>query len=539
MQKLRVIVIGLLFVFIQIPLVFGISEQLTCPLQYNDIEWDQTYGGEEFDMFHCVHQTDDEGYIVSGVTEISDRYYPLLMKLDSEGTEEWMWMIQEIAYDGVVYDILDVYPIFSNQVTDGGYLFCLWLDINYLQQTLTIAGLFKFNMYGEHEWTAFYADGFDWIFRPISFKEIEEGYVLAGTSGHPSSYMGEEAGLLLTDKKGNQQWYKEYDYGDEDNNRMEAVSQTKDGGFILTGWMTEMSTDYWMIKTDAYGNKIWDKTFGGDGDDYGHSKHCYQTDDDGYIIGGFSSSIGAGGFDVWIIKTDSMGTMIWDKTYGGTKNDVCWGITDTDDEGYVAVVTMNYGGFFGDKDDIHLVKIDGNGHIEWVQSYGGPGIQLGGSVDATADGGFIVSGCTGSFHSAKSDGLLVKFSGLDNQRPNKPEPPDGPARGKPDTDYTFTTSSSDPDGDSLKYVWDWGDGNFSELLDSNEASYAWAYKDEFAVRVMAVDTHGGESDWSDPLFVTMHKSRLGNMNQIIIWRFIERYPLLKHLFFMDDDWEYQ
>jgi hypothetical protein len=240
-------------------------------------------------------------------------------------------------------------------------------------------------------------------------------------------------------------------------------------------------------------------TFGGEGDDFCHSKNCYQTNDCGYVIGGFSNSIGSGGFDVWIIKTDSNGNMIWNKTYGDTKNDVCWCITSTDDGGFVAVVTFNYGGFFGDKDDIHLVKLDSNGNIVWIQEYGGPGIQLGGSIDNTADGGFIVSGCTGSFHSSNSDALLVKYSSFENQRPYKPETPEGPSNGKPDIEYTFTTSSSDPDGDSLKYLWDWGDGNYSELIESNEAIYTWSYEDNFEIRVMAIDEHGGESDWSEPL----------------------------------------
>jgi hypothetical protein len=506
--------------------VVGMVENTLHEAYIYDIEWAKTYGGNEFDMFHCVHQTDDEGFIVSGITEVSDSYYPLLLKLDPVGDEEWRWTIQQISYENMVFDIREVYPIFTDQVSDGGYLFCLWLDITYEEVLQTIAGLFKFNAQGEQEWMTFHSQGFEWVFRPISFVEVEDGFAVAGTSGPPASYMGDEAGFLKIDTMGDEQWYKEYDYGDPDNtdNRMEAVCRTTDGGYLLAGWGSDSSYDYWMIKTDASGDMEWDATFGGSGDDYGHTKQCYQTNDGGYVIGGFSNSVGAGKFDMWIIKTDSTGHMVWDTTYGCTKNDVCWGLESVDDGGYVAVVTMNYAGFSGDKDDIHLVKMDGNGHIEWVQEYGGPDIQLGGAVDGTTDGGFIVCGCTGPFYHPNSDGLLVKFAPFENQRPNTPERPSGPNNGDPGTEYTFTTVANDPDGDTIAcYRWDWGDGNFSEWLDTNEGSYIWSEEGRYNIRVMVKDEHGGESDWSDPLSFSTPKKR---MTYSSLFRFLDNNPCL-------------
>jgi len=221
--------------------------------------------------------------------------------------------------------------------------------------------------------------------------------------------MGEDAGLLKTDELGIEQWYKEYKYGDYDD-RTEGVCRTRDGGYILTGWGKDTSYDYWMIKTDEFGDEQWNKTYGSSGDDYCHTKDCYQTSDGGFIMGGFSSSYGAGGFDIWLAKTDSTGNMLWNKTYGGSNNDVCWGMESTDDGGYVVVATMNYDGFSGDKDDINLVKIDGAGNIVWVQEYAGPDRQIGTSVDKTSGGGFIVAGCNGRFHDPDSDGLIVKFA---------------------------------------------------------------------------------------------------------------------------------
>ena len=170
------------------------------------------------------------------------------------------------------------------------------------------------------------------------------------------------------------------------------------------------------------------------------------------------------------------------------------------------------------------MKIDDNGNIIWVQEFGGEGWQIGQYVDKTSDGGYIISGRTGRHQTPFSDGLLVKFSPFENERPNKPEI-DGPNKGKPDTEYTFTASGTDPDGDFLSYKWDWGDGNLSEILESAEASYTWTSEDKFNVRVIAIDENGGESDWSDPFEFSTPRNKI--LNNLLIQQLLTRFPILE------------
>ena len=93
--------------------VMGKLDEHTCEIQLYGVEWAKTYGGDEFDMFHCVHQTHDNGFIVSGTSEISNNYYPILMKLDSLGNEEWTWTIQQVVYEDASYDISDMVDLFN------------------------------------------------------------------------------------------------------------------------------------------------------------------------------------------------------------------------------------------------------------------------------------------------------------------------------------------------------------------------------------------------------------------------------------------
>jgi len=128
-------------------------------------------------------------------------------------------------------------------------------------------------------------------------------------------------------------WVKTYDLNKFDG--AGSVQQTSDGGYIIVG-MTETSInrdDIWLIKTDSQGNKIWDKTFGGDKDDRGVKVR--QTSDGGYILLGHTDSFSTGLEDSWLIKTDKDGNIMWDKTFGDIHYDFGFDLKQTFDNGYI------------------------------------------------------------------------------------------------------------------------------------------------------------------------------------------------------------
>jgi TolB-like protein len=177
-----------------------------------------------------------------------------------------------------------------------------------------------------------------------------------------------DAFLIKTDANGNIQWAKTYEVIALDNAL--SVQQTSDGGYIVAGYTITISgvgADIFLIKTDEKGNIQWAKTYGGRSWDDAYS--VQQTSDRGYIVAGGTYSFGAGGRDIFLIKTDAKGNIIWAKTYGGTNDDEAFSVQQTSDGGYiVAGLTRSFGAV---GDDIFLIKTDAKGNIQWAKTYGG------------------------------------------------------------------------------------------------------------------------------------------------------------------------
>jgi hypothetical protein len=183
-----------------------------------------------------------------------------------------------------------------------------------------------------------------------------------------------------------EQWYggsgTDYCYG---------ATQTLDGGYLVYGYTTSYGTgssDVWLVKTDNHGDTLWTKTIGGAIADVGTD--ILLKPDSGFVIGGYTSSIGAGRNDFMLLETDANGDTLWFRAYGGDEDDQAYALTRTGDGGYLlAGQTESYGA--GDK-DIWLVRTDAGGDTLWTRTYGDTGWDAASGVVRTPDGGFAVTG---------------------------------------------------------------------------------------------------------------------------------------------------
>lgn len=511
------------------------------PTNYNEptVEWTKTFDRGQFDYFHTVRQTSDGGYIASGATEENKMYYVWLVKVDMNGNEEWR-VVNHDLNGTVMGTTISVSGYDVQQTSDGGYIVSgtsyLPFDTDdgiYWDFTTFI---WKTDATGNTQWLKHYYEQTDESVITtglINVIEVPNGFVASGYIVYidvSTLIYNQNALILKTDSLGVTQWEREYEKGGNDS--LGSIAKTVDGGYFLSGFSDVITQGaLWMMKTDADGNKQWESMFDGPLFEYTYGKGNCQTNDGGYIMDGVTQSYGHGGFDIWLIKTDSNGNKLWDNTFGGTKNEYCWSMCKADNDGFALGILKNYASFTGTKDDILIVETDKDGNAEWQFQIEQAEQQMTRFIDPTKDGGYIVAGCTNALiGGTKGDAFLEKIASFDNQRPAKPAI-DGPSKGKPDKNYTFTASASDPDGGNLLYKWDWGDGNYSAWLSTPQATYSWAYEADFDVRVMVQDDEGGESVWSDPLPIAIPYSYdlMPQFFELLFQRFPNAFPILRQL----------
>ncbi|RYM34933.1 T9SS type A sorting domain-containing protein [Brumimicrobium glaciale] len=332
---------------------FGFSQEAV-------IEWQKSLGGSGQDEAKSVQQTTDGGYIITGLSYSNDGDVTVnngysdywIVKLDAIGSISWQKSLGGSSSD-IAWSI--------QQTSDGGYI---------------VAG------------SSFSNDG-----------------DVTGNNGS-SDYW-----VVKLDANGGTNWQKSL--GGSGNDVAYSIQQTTDGGFIVAGSSSSNDgditgnngfIDYWVVKLDATGNINWQKSLGGSGQDKATS--VQQTTDGGYIIAGFSYSndgdltVNNGGCDYWIIKLDTNGNIIWQKSIGGSGNDEAWSIQQTMDGGYIVGgysnsndgdVNGNYGA-----QDYWVVKLNTAGNITWQKSLGGSGYDRALSIHQTADKGYIIAGYSDS-----------------------------------------------------------------------------------------------------------------------------------------------
>jgi TolB-like protein len=358
------------------------------------VRFARTYGGTSWDLAYSVQQTSDGGYIMTGGTTSfgAGSGDILLIKTDAFGNVQWAK-----TYGGTHSEWVES----VQQTSDGGYI------VAGGTRSFGAGGLdiflIKTDANGNIIWAKTYGgtnDDFTFSVQQTS----DGGYIVAGFA-ESFGAGGGDIFLIKTDANGNIIWAKTY--GGAGDDRAFSVQQTSDGGYIVAGWTESFGAgirDILLIKTDAFGNVQWAKTYGGTGDDYALS--VLQTSDGGYILAGYTRSFGAGWGDVFLVKTDANGNVQWAKTYGGTWWEQARSVQRTSDGGYILAGTTTSFGAGGN--DILLIKTDAFGNVHWAKTYGGLGDEGASSFQQTSDGGYIVTGLTHSFGAGNWDIFLVK-----------------------------------------------------------------------------------------------------------------------------------
>lgn len=261
--------------------------------------------------------------------------------------------------------------------------------------------LIKTDPFGDTVWTRTYGGSSDDRARDV-LQAPDSCYIVVGYTSLPGP-VGTDVWLIKTDPAGDTLWTRAY--GGEENDRGYAVRETFDGGYIIVGETWNANTenqDFYLIKTDSAGDTIWTKTYGGS--DYDRAFSVLQTPDSGYVIGGYTR-IGTSNHDFCLFKIDRDGGMVWIRTYGGNRDDYCYSVQQTFDGGYILAGYTTQETYWH---NVYIVKTDSDGLVSWSRIFGGDRNDYAYSIQQTEDGGYIIAGWTNSGLLDRYDALLVK-----------------------------------------------------------------------------------------------------------------------------------
>ncbi|AKA35073.1 hypothetical protein [Flagellimonas lutaonensis] len=349
--------------------------------------WSKTYGGSKDDRGQSVIETGDGGFAIVGYAMSDDGdgsnnegfHDNWILRLDATGNILWEKSFGFSGHDHS-YDVV--------QTADGGFFFAGFLDV-------TQSG-------GEGNF---------------------------GKGGYLTRHgVGEFWGTKL-DAQGNLQWRRYF--GGTNNDRAYGVVVAHDGGFVMAGASEsddfditdpKGSYDFWVVKVDKNGTLVWQRSLGGSGIDI--ARDITKTADGGYMVVGHTFSVDAdvsknnGESDVWLVKLDDNGNMLWQKTFGGSEFDAAESISPTIDGGFlIAGNAKSNDGHLSEnngENDLWLMKTDGNGNLVWQQTYGGSGLDYGFAALENEDGSIVLVGETQSAdipeirHKGATDLLVLK-----------------------------------------------------------------------------------------------------------------------------------
>ncbi len=345
------------------------------------------------------------------------------------------------------------------------------------------------------------------------------GLVVVGST---DSFQDEDGDGWIVALRGDGQVLWQRTYGGSDDDGLLDIRQTEDGGFVAVGWTRSFAAeqeDVWVLRLDGDGQVLWSRVYGGPGIEQAWS--VALTDDRGYVVAGGTTSFGAGGADYWVLRLDAQGEPLWQRTYGGPGDDGGGGtyeefvvriLVDREGNYVLASETTSFG---AGETDIWMLKLAPDGTVLWQRSYGGAYEETTWSLVELADGGYLVPGVTVSFAPDSSGDLwALRLNGDGSIRwqrryglPNLWDEAlsvgatrdGGVAIGgytEEDTDWDWTLLRLDGDGRlraqrRYEYGWDWPNA-VVELADGSlaVAGVAWNRDGDLDLWIMRLAPDG-------------------------------------------------
>jgi len=353
----------------------------------------QDYEVRVDDHAYSLVATSDGGFAIAGSTILQRGLLfgtPVswLVKTDAFGNMEWNWTNEGAS----AYSLVETSDFGLAMAGFGVWASDFWLV--------------KTDMFGNVVWN--YTYGGTNVDQARSLVEtFDGGFALAGYT----SILRDEIWLVKTEPYGNMKWSQTY--GGANLDSAYSLVELSAGGFAIAGLTSSFGAeglDFWLVKTDNYGNIEWNRTYGGA--DYDHAYSLIATSNGGFAIAGSTFSFGAGNADIWLVKTDAYGVVEWNQTYGRAGHDGAYSLVETSDGGFgLAGYTYPDGAQYA---DFWLVKTDMNGNMEWNQTYGGAGFEEARSLVKTSDGGFALAGSKVALDKHGADFWLVKTDAQGN-----------------------------------------------------------------------------------------------------------------------------
>jgi hypothetical protein len=374
------------------------TPNLTGPNEYPNpdlsIDFELVLGASQRDRGIDLIQTSDGGYAVLGYTSSfgqggEDLY---LVRLDEQGQELWSQ-----TYGGQSLD--NGWSVFE---TESGDLMLFGFTGSSGAGGLDYY-LVRTDPEGEVLWESTYGgveDEYGWDLSPTA----DGGFVLAGQTESYGS--GDIDGYLIkVDGDGRQQWSQTYGGAYED--RLYSVDLCNDGGYILTGTSGENSSrrNLYLVRTDAQGDLLWEVRLGEDEDDVGHDVR--QLEDGTFAIAGYTMNYGAERYDAMLLRVDADGNVIWRRLYGNYLEDRTISLALTQDGGFLL---GGYSQSYGNGNwDIYLVRADSEGDLVWFGVFGELGNETGYTFIEVDDGSVALTGETYSSNLGGGDLIILKI----------------------------------------------------------------------------------------------------------------------------------